>query len=287
MHNNKLAIPAIILATALGASSGLYIKSLPFSSLALTGFRMGIPFLFFLPLMIKRGLILGSSQNRKKILAGSILNSLRMILYVMSYKLTTLTNAVVLLYLWPIFALLLNGIITKQRLQFKEISLLLMALSGVILLNFHKGFSLSGTDLTGSLLMICSAIILAVTTLIFKDVLSDHSEGEVLFFQNAFGALIFIPILIFEIPGVALTSTLTGLFYGLSVGIIGFGCFFYALKRLPIFQYGALGYIEVFFGVLFGIFLLGEDLRWNIIIGAILILISSFLSKILSQGNKN
>ncbi|MGL1893619.1 MAG: DMT family transporter [Spirochaetaceae bacterium] len=285
MQNNKMAIPAIILATALGASSGLYIKSLPFSSLALTGFRMGIPFLFFLPLMIKRGLLLGSPKNRKKLLVGSVLNSLRMIFYVMSYKLTTLTNAVVLLYLWPIFALLLNAVITKKKLKLREVSLLTMALSGVVFLNIHKGFSFSGNDLTGSVLMIISAIILAVTTLLFKDVLNDHTEGEVLYFQNAFGALIFIPIVILEIPSVALIPTFTGIFYGLSVGIIGFGCFFYALKRLTIFQYGAFGYIEVFFGVLFGIFLLGEDLSWNIIIGVILILVSSFLSRVSKKEN--
>lgn len=285
MGKNNMAIPAIILATALGASSGLYIKTLPFSGFALTGFRMGIPFLFFLPIMIKKRLVFGYVKNRKILLIGSILNSIRMILYIMSYKLTTLTNAVVLLYLWPIFALLINGFITKSSLKLKEFSLLSIALLGVILLNIHKGFSLSSYDLIGSLFMIMSALILAVTTLIFKDVLNNHSEGEVLFFQNAFGAIIFIPILILEIPHVALIPTFTGIFYGFSVGIIGFGCFFYALKRLSIFQYGAFGYVEVFFGVLFGIILLGEDLSWNIIIGVILILISSFLSRVTKNPN--
>lgn len=282
MKNINIAIPAVILATALGASSGLFIKSLPFSSLALTGFRMGIPFLFFLPLMIKRGLALGLEQNRKKILLGSALNALRMFLYILAYKLTTITNAVVLLYLWPIFALILNGILYKKKLRLKEFLILSLALSGVVLLNIQKGFSLSGSDLLGSIIMIFSALIFSGTILLFKNVLNVHSEGEVLYYQNAIGAIIFIPILIMELPTIAITSIGIAIIYAFSVGVIGFGCFFFALKRLPIFQYGALGYFEVFWGVLFGVFLLGEDLSLNKIIGVIFILISSFLSKFLS-----
>ncbi|MDA3811659.1 MAG: DMT family transporter [Spirochaetaceae bacterium] len=280
MKKINIAIPVIILATALGASSGLYIKSLPFSSMALTGFRMGVPFLLLLPMMIRRKMILGPVKNRKKIWIGSLLNTVRMVLYILSYKLTTLTNAVVLLYLWPIFALLIHAFLSKERIKLKEAGLLFMALSGVVFLNIHKGFSFSESDLTGSLVMILSAIIFSISIVIFKDALADNSEGEVLYFQNALGALIFVPILFMEIPGVPLPDILTGLFYGLSVGVLGFGFFFFALKRLPIFQYGALGYIEVFFGVLYGIVLLGEDLRWNIILGAVLILVSSFLSRL-------
>jgi drug/metabolite transporter (DMT)-like permease len=283
LNRKNIAIPAILLATTLGASSGLFIKSLPFSGLGMTGFRMGVPFLFLLPLMIKRKMILGPVKNRKKIWMGSLLNAIRMILYVLSYKLTTMTNAVVLLYTWPLFALLIHSITTREKLKVKEIGLLIIAFSGVILLNAHKGFSLSGSDMKGNIFMIISALIFAISLLIFKDALVDHSEGEVLYFQNALGAVILIPFLAAEIPGMPLTATLTGLFYGFSVGIIGFGCFFIALKRLPIFQYGVLGYFEVFIAVLFGILLLGEEVRWNIILGALMILITSFLSRMEAQ----
>lgn len=280
MKSNRLAVPALILATALGASSGLYIKTLPYSSLALTGFRMGVPFLFFLPLMFQRRLLLGPEENRRMIWTASFLNAVRMVLYILAYKFTTLTNAVVLLYLWPIFALVLNARRTNQKIKTHEAGLLFLALSGVILLNVHKGFSFSTKDILGSSAMIISAAIFSLTTLLFKEALAESKESEVLYYQNALGALVFIPLLILEIPAVPFSDNLLGLLYGFSVGILGFGCFFYALKRLPVFQYGALGYSEVFFGVLFGIAFLREEVRWNIILGAALILISSFLSRI-------
>lgn len=171
MYSNKLAIPAVILAAAVGASSGLYIKSISLSSFALTGFRMGIPFLFFLPLVIKNKLVLGMKGSRKKILLGSLLNAVRMFLYVLAYKLTTITNAVVLLYLWPIFALLLDNFIYKKKLRLNEILILFMALSGVIMLNLRQGYSLTGSDFLGSVVMILSALIFSVTMLVFKNIL--------------------------------------------------------------------------------------------------------------------
>ena len=203
-----------------------------------------------------------------------------MAFHILSFKLTTMTNAVILLYTWPLFALLIHAVTTKEKLKAKEITLLLLAFSGVIFLNVHKGFSLSSSDMRGNLFMVFSALIFSVAILIFKGALADHSEGEVLYFQNALGALIFIPFLLVELPGMPLTAVLTGILYGFSVGIISFGCFFFALKKLPVFQYGALSYVEVFFAMLFGILIMGEETRWNILLGAALILTSSILSQL-------
>jgi drug/metabolite transporter (DMT)-like permease len=273
------ALPAILVATFLGASSGLYIKTLPFSSPGMAGFRMGVPFLFLLPYIAKRSMCLGPVLHRKRIWLGSLLNAVRMILYVLSFKLTTLTNAIVLLYTWPLFALLIHATITKTRLKIRETVLLLVAFAGVVVLNLHRGFSLSGNDMKGSLLMLSSAFIYAISTLIFKGALVNHTEGEVLYFQNALGAVVFIPLLLLELRGLAFQPMLLGTVYGISVGIIAFSCFFFALKRLPIFEYSALGYIEVFFGVVLGILFLGEELRWNIVLGGMLVLLPSFLSQ--------
>lgn len=269
-----------MIATLLGASSGLYIKTLPFSSPGMAGFRMGVPFLFLLPYVLKRSMSLGPVLHRKRIWLGSLLNAVRMILYVLSFKLTTLTNAIVLLYTWPLFALLIHAVTARTRLKIKETILLLIAFSGVVFLNLHRGFSLSDNDMKGSLLMLASAFIFAISTLIFKGALVNHTEGEVLYFQNALGAVVFLPLLLLELPGVPIQAVLTGILYGVSVGIIGFGCFFYALKRLPVFEYSALGYIEVFYGVMMGLLFLGEALRWNIILGGILVLLPSFISQV-------
>lgn len=282
-HKIGIAVPAVIIATALGASSGLYIKSLPFSGLAMTGFRMCIPFLFFLPMMIKRKMVLGPPKMRKRVYLASLLNGIRMFLYVIAYKLTSLANAVVLVYLWPLFALLLHAAIKKQKLKFRELGLILLAIGGVILLNFQKGFSFSQDHLAGNIFMTLSAFLFSFTALIFKEALADHSEGEVVYFQNALGALFFLPFLVIELLAAPLPEIALGTLYGLSVGVIAWAFFFIALKRLPVFQYGALTYIEVFFGVLFGTLLLGEEITIFTIAGIALVLSASVLSRFSSS----
>ncbi|MDC7232636.1 MAG: DMT family transporter [Spirochaetales bacterium] len=283
---SRIAVPAVILAAALGASSGLYIKSLGFSSLALTGFRMCIPFFFFLPGMIRKKMVFGPPRMRKRIITASLLNGIRMFLYVIAYKLTSLANAVVLVYLWPLFALILHSVMKKEKLKLRELGLILLAIFGVVLLNFQKGFSFSPDHMAGNLFMALSAFLFSFTALIFKDALADHSEGEVVYFQNALGALVFLPFLLIEASSAPLPEILWGSLYGLSVGVGAWACFFIALKRLPVFQYGALTYVEVFFGVLFGAVFLGESITGFTVTGILLVLSASVLSRFAPEQKK-
>lgn len=281
--STTIAILAIVLATALGASSGIYIKSLSFTSMALTGFRMCTPFLFFLPGMIQKRLVLAPRETRKKILTGSLLNGVRMFLYVLAYKLTSIANAVVLLYLWPLFALLINSFIKKEKLKLDETGLMAVAFTGVILLNIQKGFSFSPTATAGNLIMILSSILFSLSTIIFKDTLEDHNEGEVVYFQNALGALFFMPFLIIESLNAPPLDIIFGLVYGVSVGIAAWALFYAALKRLPIFQYGILSYSEIFFGVLYALLLFGEKPGGLSMSGIALILTASVLSRLTAK----
>ncbi len=276
---SKNSLAAIILGTLIGASSGVFIKTISFSSLAFSGFRMGVPFLILLPMMIRKGMVLGPKICRKKLWIGSLFNALRMLLYILAYKLTSIANGVVLLYLWPLFALLLEAAVRKKALKLKEIGLLFLALMGVICLNLEKGFSLSPDDLMGSFCMISSALLFSASVLIFKDALADHSEVEVLYFQNALGAVIFLPFMLAEIPATAPLETGVAVLYGLLVGIVAFGCMFYAMKRMPVFQYGALTYLEVIFGVILGMLFLQEGFNLFKGLGILMVLSASVLSR--------
>jgi drug/metabolite transporter (DMT)-like permease len=102
---------------------------------------------------------------------------------------------------------------------------------------------------------------------------------DTVFFQNAVGGIVFLPFLIAEIPDVSFAHVGLGALYGLMVGYIGFGLIFFGMKRLTLFQYGALSYTEVPFGVLAGILVLGESLRMNQLAGIVLVLGGSFLAQ--------
>lgn len=274
-----MPILAVLAAAALGASSGLYIKGLAFSSLAMSSLRMTVPFLLVLPSAAKHGLLLGKPGMRGKLLVASALNATRLFLYVLAYKLTAIGNAVVLLYLWPVFALAFDSIRLKRPLSLSRLGVLLLATVGVAVMNMHRDFSLAGPDLIGSACMILSALIFAGANIIFKEALSVVSEIDTLYFQNAVGAIIFLPFLVAEIPGAPLAHLGIGILYGIVVGLVGFGLFFVGMKRLPLFQYSALSYTEVPFGLLLGIVFAGEHMKTNQVAGVTLIITGSFLAQ--------
>ncbi len=291
-----LPILAVIVGAAFGAASGLYIKGVHFSSLAVTGFRMGVPFLVMLPSMLAGKRFLGPPRSRRTLWTASAINALRMLLFVLAYKLTSVGNAVVLLYLWPVFALLIGTARLHSRPSAYQLGLVALSFAGIVVMNLHRGFSLSPEDLLGSLAMILAALGFALTVILFKEALAEVRETDAIFFQNALGAVVFLPVLAVEL-GTAIAGSAQagsrallpelglGLAYGLTVGVAGFFCFFYAMKRLPIFQYGALAYTEVPIAVILAVLILGEGVVANQLVGAAMVVTASFLAqRARSQG---
>ncbi|MDD3981006.1 MAG: DMT family transporter [Spirochaetia bacterium] len=274
-----LPVIAVLTATAICASSGLFIKSLPFSSIAMTSLRMTTPFLLALPWAWRHGVVLGKPGMRKKLFLASALNGFRMLLFVIAFKLTSMGNAIVLLYIWPVFALLVESFKEKKPLGLSRVGVLLISLSGVVVMNLHNGLALSRGDLSGSLIMIVSAFVYAITAVMFKEALKEVKEVDTIFFQNAAGGIVFLPFLVAEIPGASLAHLGLGALYGLMVGYIGFGLIFFGMKRLSLFHYGALSYTEVPFGVLAGVLVLGESIRLNQLAGIVLVLGGSFMAQ--------
>lgn len=274
-----LPVLAVLAGAALGASSGLYIKTLAFSSLAMTGFRTGVPALLTLPAILRRGLILGPAGQRKGLWLASTVNAVRMVLFVMAFKLTTVGNAAVLLYLWPIFALAFDAIRTKQAPGSRKIALVSLSFAGVVIMNLHKSFGVSGDDLYGSIFMILSAAGFAFTAILLKDALKSVGESDAVYFQNAVGAVVYVPFLIAGLPAAPVRDIVLGIAYGGMVGLAGFLCFFYAMKRLPMFQYAALAYTEVPISVMIGVCVLGESFTINQFIGASMVITASFIAQ--------
>jgi len=270
---------AVLVAASLGASSGLYIKRVGFSSLALSGFRMGVPFLFMLAVMIRGRRVLGPPAQRRALWGASGLNAVRMLLFVAAYKLTTVGNAVVLLYLWPVFALILDSIGARRKPSLAQAGLVALSFAGVLVMNLSRGLSLEAAGLRGSLLMIASAALFATTSIMFKKALATVHETDALYFQNAVGALVFCPFLVAELGSAPPIDLALGLLYGFSVGLVGFGLFFFAMKRLSLFQYGALAYTEVLIAVLLGALVFGERLGASQLVGALMVVAASFLSQ--------
>ena len=272
----------VLLAASLWATSGLFIRfaALPPASLAF--FRMAIPAFVIAGVYLARRHRIATEGIRIRLAASSI-NAVRMLLYLVAFAHTTIANAVVMLYTWPVFASFFGAVLLKERVDRTQKLLLLLAFSGIPLLYVGTELSFADEDVIGMTAMLASAILHALTLILLKRATPGNDRFESTLFQNLIGALVFIPALWIEGARSASTMQLVAAVgYGGVVGLGGFTIFFVALHRLPAAVASNLTYFEVVMAIVLGLVVLGEPVTWNTLLGGSLIAVSVITAQLRS-----
>ncbi|WP_167597050.1 DMT family transporter [Leeuwenhoekiella sp. ZYFB001] len=269
------AIYAVILAALIAGFNGILIKAMPSLSTGAIGwFRAGVPVLFLLPGLLKARQ-LKVQGNTRMLLMASVINAVRTYFFLLAFIYTSVGNAIVLFYIYPLFITIIETTVYKAPISKKQVLFMLLAFGGIAFTYADKEFSFESRDFIGMLAAILAAVGYAFFVSIFKRQTQDCNRNQLLFYQNLAGAVLFIPFL-FGLKDVALTHMGIGVFYGLLIGIVQFGLFFFGLKHLNATTAASLMYLEVLSAVLLSFFILNEQLSWNTYVGGALILISSF-----------
>ena len=235
---------------------------------------MGIPTIVLFLLFRMQGQKLFQGDI-KWMLIASALNAIRMFFYFSGYIYTTIGNAVIMLYTWPIFAAIFGFLILGEALTLRKVLLLIVAFCGILLVSLNYEFSTSSLDLLGMASMIFAGMIYAITVVIFKKESTKFTRNETIFYQNLIGTFIFLPFLFMNDPFPSAIKLVGASFYGFWIGILGFGLFFTALKKTTASTASFLSYFEVLFAILYGFFFFEEPITWNMILGGALIIGSS------------
>lgn len=267
----------VILAALLWSTSGIFIRILKLSPGVFSFYRMAIPALFlFIFLKIKKvKLVKGPIWL---LLFGSFLNAVRLFFYYISFDYTSLGNAIIILYTWPVFMTVLSLIFLKEKINLQNSILLFVAFLGIIVVFIKKEFSFQDRDFIGMTIMLISSIIYSFSLLIFKKKTDEYDGMEITFYQNIVGAVICIPFIFLHPETTIIEITLASL-QGFIVGLLAFFFFFSALKKLTSVKASLLSYIEVLSTICFGLILFHEPITWNLIAGGSMILISVIFLK--------
>ena len=221
------------------------------------------------------------SGLRNRMIASTI-NAVRMYFYFLAFRYTTVANAVVAVYSWPIFAAFFGRLILRERVSKRDATLLGLAFLGIPILYFPneiEGASLSYKDGLGITAMVFSAALHALAIVLLKGSQRRSTAVETTFFQNGVGALAFGLILLLQRPSIQPHQFAAGIGLGLITGTVAFSLFFLALQNLKTARASNLAYFEVLVGVAIGTLILSEPLRWNTLVGGVLISVSVMLSR--------
>lgn len=245
------------------------------SPMLMVALRSGIALLLLAALMRRRGEALDRRRWAAGAAAGSLFG-LEFLLVSVALQMTQASHVVVFLYTSPLFtALGLHWRLPAERLDGRRWAGIALAFAGIALA-FLDGVARDGSALLGDLLAVMAGLAMGATTVTIRCTrLAEAPATETLFYQ-LLGALVLL------LPSAWLTGqwrfepTLTVWahlgFQSLVVSFASFLTWFWLLRRYLASRLGAFTFLTPLFGVLLGVWLLGEALAPSFVAGSLLVL---------------
>ena len=250
----------ILLTAVLWSTGGILIKFIPGSAIMINGARSLIAFIFFC--LYKKGIKV--KVNRLIVAAAFCL--------VMTNKLTTAANAIVLQYMAPIFVLIWDCIYRKQFPKKRQCAIVAMAFAGMVLFFFDQ---LDGGHMLGNVIAIGAGLCFSGVFFINSLPESSSDDSSMLAFLASF--LISIPFLgeVAYMDGKAIAAL-----FALGIFQVGLAYVFFAKgARLtsPV-SASLIGLLEAILNPIWVLLFYGEKVGQYALVGSAIILVSVVLN---------
>ena len=277
MHNKilerKNAIVLLLVAGAMWSLGGLLIKSIPWHPLAISGMRGGIAAIVIYAFSKDKKIII----NFDKILAACFY-TLVVTLFVVSNKLTTAGNAILLQYTAPVYVALFGYMFLGEKSTLIDWLTIFIMLGGLALF-FLDDLSFDGY--LGNALAILSGMSFAALTILLRKQ-KDNNPSDSILLGNILTLIIGLPIIISE-TSFNLHSTILILVLGIIQ--LGVPYIFYttAIKHVTALDAIIFPVIEPILNPILVFFILGEALGPWAFLGGSLVLGSVVFRAILKK----
>ena len=208
--------------------------------------------------------------------------------YTLGSRLTLAANAGIITLTIPVIVAVFASLLLKEKLNIVRIISFILAIGGVLLTSLSD---ISGADfkqsqyLSGNLIFLFACCCCGFYNTYCKMLVDKKfTELQILVYSSLVGSIASIPLLIWAEPfhysafirsgSVALLSMieLSVIVYGVSMLL-----FFYVLKRMDVTQAILGNYLLPFFIAILGILLLNEKITWLMLLGGVIIIISTLM----------
>lgn len=257
---DTIGIIAAILAALLMGTMGIFSRmtGLPPETMTFCRLFFGAGYMLLYLILIRRTSVLSIWPSWPVLLNGLMLSAF-IVFYVQAMNLTTMANAIMLVYLAPVAASVIAHFFMGERLNLAGLLLICGALSGF---GMMMGFKVDGggdsTHLLGIGFGLLSMGAYAAFILINRVVRTEIHVYTRTFYQLLTGSAVMVPFLIESPPQIAAGDWIWLLGTGLFPGFLAIFCAVTALSRLPAATFGTLAYVEPVAVVVFGWVLFGE-----------------------------
>jgi len=267
----------VVISACLAGLSGVLIKMM--SSMEVTsiaGLRMTLPALG-IGLYLKYSGVKIFRQKSPKMLLASGLNAFRLYFYFIAYIYTSVGSAAILFYCFPMFVALMGYFFLGEKLSKRQWFFLFLAFIGLVISYSHLSFSFENNDFIGMSSALVAGVVYASTVIIFKSESQNYNSNEIVFYQNILGMFVFLPFFVNGYSDVSMHDLGICILYTFVTGFVVFKLFFIGLKYLEASIASSIMYLEVASAIILSYLILGETLNANMVVGGLIIIISSFM----------
>lgn len=196
-------------------------------------------------------------------------------------KLTTASNAALIVASYPAITSLLEAVIYRVKITRMKMMGILLAFCGIYLLSYIGGESGARDQFLGNMLMLASGFVWAFYNFITRKEVNKYPAVTVSFYQTVAGTIFFLPLALFErsywqVPD---TLSIVNLFYlGVTCSVAAFLLYNFGLRKLSPSSAVSMANLVPIFGAVISFVLLHEVLTLRQLLGVGIVLLGVYLS---------
>ncbi len=273
-----------VLSALFMATIGVFSKITGFGAETVTFFRLGFGAGFMLLFLLFSGQAVWVKKwpSWPVMVNGGLLAGF-IIFYVQAMSLTTMANAIMLVYLAPICSSVYAHYFLKERLSGMSVGMIGLALLGfAMMMEFKIDYSPADNHLLGLGFGVLSMLSYTGFILINRMIDQQIHVYTSTFYQLLTGAGIMLLFFLNDVPEISSVNWLWLMATGFFPGFLGILCAVIALSKLPAATFGTLAYCEPVCVIIFGWVIFGERLSPLQMSGCALILVSGILKAYIS-----
>lgn len=259
-----------------------------FDALALAQLRMGVAAIIYWTVYLAWRGVPSLRLSRRQWLVMALMGlagiTLNQIFYIGGLARTSVTHAGLIQAVGPVFVLSLAASLRMEELTMLKAAGMAVCFAGVALLLAGKSAPGSGAYWSGDLELIIAGLVFAYYTILMKEVSHLYDTLTLNAMVFGIGAILLIP---FCARSVAVTDwravsaqAWAGLGYMVLFGsLVAYLIYGFALQELAASTVASFSYLQPLMAAALGVWLLGERISLNAVLGGIIILAGVYLTE--------
>ncbi len=268
---------------------GIFVRHIPLPSsmIALVrGFVGAFFVLLFVYLKKSKPDLASIKQNFIMLALSGAFIGINWILLFEAYRYTTVATATLCYYMQPIFVILASPFLLKERLTVKKAVCVAVALLGMVFVSGVLDTSIPALSEAKGILYGLGAALFYATVVLMNKKITDINAYDKTITQLGMGAIVLTPYVMLTqdmgAASVSMTPQLWALllFVGLVHTGVAYALYFDAMKDLKAQTIAIFSYIDPIVAILLSALLLKESMGLYGVVGAVLVLGSTFISEL-------